>query len=654
MGTRGRCQKVAWMQKLYETYEQCYTSTRLHEAGSDVPLLPICHTTQQAQIEVIIDIDGNFLGARVVPREEATTVVPCTEESGGRAGTQPVNHPLCDKLQYVAGDFVDFGGKVTSGFAKNPRVPFESYLSTLKAWCESEYSHPRAQAVLRYVNRCRLVKDLIASCVLVAGDDGKLIERWEKGSSSAEDVPAIFSVSGGSSQMDAFVRWVVEIPGDPGGPVWQDPTLFESWIKYYASTKSVKSLCYVTGTEALMADQHPAKLRNKGDKAKLISSNDTSGFTFRGRFLTAEQACGVSFEVSQKAHAALRWLIGRQGYTRGSQTVVAWATSGKEIPSLHDDSFDMLGIDLSDATVSEQPDVVWTAQEFALQLNRKIAGYRAELGDSTDVVVMSMEAATPGRMSITFYRELRGSEFLDRVEHWHSTCCWIHDYKFRKVASGTGKRSVRIRFVGAPSPSDIAEAAYGSRVDEKLRKAAIERILPCIVDGRKVPRDLVDSVVRRASNRMGVTEEEWQKALSIACALYRNLHQEEGFTMALDESRRTRDYLYGRLLALAESLEKWAQSEAGEDRPTNAARLMQRFAEHPFSTWRTIELALTPYLARLGNKAGKRQQIISEVMALFKPEDFVNDSRLSGEFLLGYHCQREELYKRSDADEKDR
>ena len=113
--------------------------------------------------------------------------------------------------------------------------------------------------------------------------------------------------------------------------------------------------------------------------------------------------------------------------------------------------------------------------------------------------------------------------------------------------------------------------------------------------------------------------------------------------MALDPNRKTRDYLYGRLLALAESLEEWALNTAGEGRQTNAARLMQRFSEHPYSTWRTLELALAPYKARLGGKSKKRQRMIDEVVASFNENDFLNDKRLSGEFLLGYHSQREFL-----------
>lgn len=121
--------------------------------------------------------------------------------------------------------------------------------------------------------------------------------------------------------------------------------------------------------------------------------------------------------------------------------------------------------------------------------------------------------------------------------------------------------------------------------------------------------------------------------------------------MALDPDRETRDYLFGRLLALAEGLEAWALSKAKEKRDTNAARLMQRFAERPFSTWRTIELALGPYKARLGVKATNYyQRMIDEVISKFHDGDFQLDKRLSGEFLLGYHCQREALYSHNGAD----
>ena len=79
--------------------------------------------------------------------------------------------------------------------------------------------------------------------------------------------------------------------------------------------------------------------------AKLISSNDTSGFTFLGRFIDADQACGVGFDVTQKAHNALRWLIGRQACRDGDQVVVAWAVSGEPIPDPFANTYELFGIE---------------------------------------------------------------------------------------------------------------------------------------------------------------------------------------------------------------------------------------------------------------------------------------------------------------------
>lgn len=613
---------MSWIQKLYETYENCQSMIGKVASAKEVPLFPICHTTQKSQIEIVIDHQGNFKRARTVQKDDARTIIPCTESSGGRtSGEAP--HPLCDKLQYVAKDYAEYGGSKDSYFTK--------YESELEKWC---MSHPKALAVFEYIKKGRVIEDLIAHKVLITDDDGKLIEKPEKKSKDASDIFKVLK-----DQSEAFIRWEVEIPDDECSKVWEDKTLWNSWINYYSNIKQEKTLCFVTGKELLGAEQHPAKLRHDGDKAKLISSNDTSGFTFRGRFTNAGQACGVGFEVTQKAHGALRWLISRQGYRNGDQAIVAWATSGAEIPDPLDDPISILG---EDSLKSDEPDNFSVAQNLAIKLRQKIAGYKADLGDTSSVVVMGLDSATPGRMAITFYRELTGSEFLERLERWHDTCAWVHDYGYNR------ETKKHIRFVGAPAPKDIAVAAYGSKVDDKLKKATVERLLPCIVDGQQIPRDILDSTVRRACNRIGMEGWEWNKTLSIACALFRKLNEKEGYSMALDRDRKTRDYLYGRLLAIADRLEGHALYKAREKRDTNAARYTQQFAGRPSKTWKQIYLSLSPYMARLGG-AKYYKDMMDEVMCKFDPiEDFTSDKPLSGEFLLGYHCQREDLKPKKD------
>jgi CRISPR-associated protein Csd1 len=467
----------------------------------------------------------------------------------------------------------------------------------------------------------------------------------DKFAGDKNQTPPIFSC--GIPQPDCFVRFVVETPFETGGLPWKDAALISDWERYYMSTKTDKALCYVTGQVVPPSQLNPGKLRNAGDKAKLICTNDASGFTYRGRFTDELQVMQVGYEVSQKAHSALRWLIEKQGYRNGSQAIVAWSVQGAQLPPLLDDT-DALFKDLPSDT-----ETAYTDEILAGKLKSMIQGYRQSLNVTDRVVVMGIDSATPGRMSITFYRELLGSAFLDRIEEWHRTCSWKHGWKSRGEPDEKGKSKPRyFTFVGAPSPKDIAYAAYGMRVDDKLKKATVERILPCIIDAQPLPADIVQSVVNRAKMRTSFeTKWEWNKVLSIACALYRKLNERKRYQMALEKTRTSRDYLYGRLLAVADTMEERALYQAGESRSTNAARMMNRFADHPFSTWRTLDNALSPYRLRLGRRANWYIRMIQDIMVLFSTDDFKNDSPLSGEYLLGYYCQRDALMKKKDPEE---
>lgn len=619
---------MAWMQKLYETYERCDGMAQFAEA----PLLPVGHTQQQAHIEIVLNVAGEFQAAQTVPKEN--TVIAASEDSSART-TNIAPHALCDKLQYCAGDYRSFGGTKKPGF--------DEYIGQLRNW-QAAFPVTRAQAVLRYVERGSVVADLVAAGVLFAGADGKLIREWVSDTVPMPDIMKALPPKGKErDQGDAFVRWIVEIPGTHYSKVWEDPEVREAWIQFLSAKQSATGLCMVSGEFGALAEKHPKRIRGAGDGARLLSSNDTDGYTFRGRFEDAPQAFGVSSIVTQKAHSALRWLIERQG-ARGDQVFVAWAVAGKPVP-------DPLGNSLDFFAGFEEPSEAAYAgdagERFAVQLRKAVAGYRAKLDPNDDVVVMGLDAATPGRLAITFYRELKGSEFLDRVSGWHRRYAWSQQYS-RKES-----------FTGAPAPAEIGEAAYGRRISPELRKATVERLMPCIVDGRPVPRDLVISCLHRACNAAGFDkEEDWRKCLGITCALVRGSSKEE-YKMSLEQDRTNRDYLYGRLLAVAENIEELALRVANESRDTHAIKLMQRFANHPFSTWRTIELALTPYRSRLrANRyplSLSREKLLDEVKCLFRTNEFVDDTKLSAEFLLGYHCQRAALWAKAEsADNKEK
>lgn len=606
---------MAWIEKLYQTYESC--SDKTEAVGS--LLWPLSHIVKKAHVEVAIDASGNFRRARKLDRLESPTLIPTTEDSAGRtSGIAP--HPLCEELSYCAADLPD---------AAPDRQ--KEYIELLQKWCDSAFTHPKIKSIRAYVEKGSIWSDLNQEKMFpVSTEDA----RGNKTKVADDKV---------------FLRWVVEDAQDPCSATWEDKSLIAAWVRFDAQQNGRTGFCMVTGQSARMAQSHSKFVRRPGDGAKLISANDFSGYTFRGRFTDEKkdyekQACSVSFEVSQKAHSALRWLIGRQSYHdfQSGQVFVAWAVAGKPIPDPCKDTLALIlgnHESVQSASAGNSSLAGDAGQSFALRFKQAMRGYRAKLDPTDDIVVMGLDSATPGRMAITYYRELKGSEFLDRVERWHEQYAWAQDF---------GKNA---KFVGAPAPRDIAEAAYGMRVDDKLRKATVERLLPCIIDGQSIPRDLVLSTSRKAANRIGLEHWEWEKCLGIACALFRGYSKSQGkeYQMALEEDRTTRDYLYGRLLALADSIEGCSLKLAGEGRDTTAARLMQRFADRPFATWRNIELALVPYKSRLrASEKGagflwKREKLLDEVQCRFQSEDFTSDRALSGEFLLGFHCQRAAL-----------
>lgn len=648
---------MSWMQKLYRTYESILEQGVTDDAE---PLTPVGHTIQNAHIVIVIDGQGNFQTARVMPPKTAI-LLPATESSENRtSGEAP--HPLADKIQYVAKDYVDYGGE--------KKAYFDGYLKQLKAWCESPFAHPKVQAVLNYVSKGRVVADLVEAGIFQFDSGNKVLNKWE----AEGDAPPIFSVlpktKGEIEFGSALVCWQVEIAGDVHSQTWMDKTIQQSWADYVASEKAEKGFCLVQGKEAVISTMHPAKLRHTGDKAKLISSNDTAGYTFRGRFATAEEAASVSADVSAKAHSALRWLISRQGIRNGDQVTVAWAISGKPVPSPMKDisseiDWDNLDIgagenpdEFSSQASSEQPSLDWSVnigRAAAQIIKKKLHGYQAELKAHEQISLIMLDSATPGRMALTYYQEFLPANYFANLDAWIDDFAWYQRYSIEIPNGKKADKRTQWRFV-PPSPYSIAEAVYGKSLSDTLKKQLYARLLPVIAGGTSVPipEDLVQKSFQAACNPNGCENWEWQRNIGVACALYKGWHarhhdlsQRRTYPMSLDTQNRSRDYLYGRLLAVAENTESYALYLAGEKRATTAERYMQRFAEHPFATWRNIELALKPYQERLRNN-GKDTgaQAIGEIMELFATDDFTCDDKLSGEFLLGYHCQKMEIARR--------
>ncbi|UQZ85489.1 CRISPR-associated protein (Cas_Csd1) [Paenibacillus konkukensis] len=623
---------MSWLLNLYKTYESNLGVVGVVEVkhnDREFTLLPISHTTQNAHIEVDITEDGEFHSARVLDKNEMSTLIPCTEESASRAGSKVAPYPLHDKLSYVAGDFTAYGG--------DKEEPFAAYIKQLGDWANSPYAHAKVKAIYLYLSKRQLIKDLIEKeNILCIDSDNRLVEKWDKKYETLyKERPLIFSAISGS-QDSAFVRFNVYSPHRSLSKVWKDQEMYDSFVRHYQGLLGDEDLCYVTGETSPSTDRHANKIRNAADKAKLISANDTSGFTFRGRFQHSHQAASISYDVSQKAHNALKWLINRQGKVIDQRVFLIWGNEALDFPDPLEDPFSFDLGPLKEAIQKSK-----TRQDVAREFAKALAGYKHDLSSKSDVNILVLDSATTGRMAVLYYRNMNNELYLDRLAQWHSTCIWLHSY--RKDDKGE-----YVRFLGAPATKDIAFAAYGPRAGDKLVKGLMERMLPCIVDGSPIPRDIVTSVFHRASNPVSMDKWEWEKTLSIACALINKQMEKEGFEVALDTENNDRSYLFGRLLAVADVLERRALGE--ETRSSNAIRYMNSFSMHPERTWMTIQKSLQPYQARLGTKGIYLSKLIDEIASMFTTEDF-NNKALTGKYLLGFYSQRHELWKKNKTED---
>ncbi|TCP90140.1 CRISPR-associated Csd1 family protein [Cricetibacter osteomyelitidis] len=664
---------MSWMQKLYKTYEYVQEL----EIDDEDLALPF-HMPKAVHLKVVLNDKGELVQAE---RFDGKKQVPIqvTEKSSKRSGSTIAAYALHDSLQYIAktaGQYLTIeylskvaekeSGKKWKAFLSDTedgkkqfvdeekakyQKSFEFYEQQLKKWAEFSNVN-EIKVVSEYVQKGSLIEDLLSKNIF----------------SIKENI----LLSGNDDPFSLTIVWAVEMPHDPHSDLWSKSSIKTEWIRYQESLDELsfnqKDLCYATGELDFPATAYPKIEGN----AKLVSANDTEGLTFLGRFQTDKQAASLGRDVSQKAFNMLKWLIKRQGIRNGSQVTVAWAISGKEIPSPMKDNFDEIDWDNLDTSAAETEaeisyeneigDIDWSVnigKAAADIIKKKLHGYQANLEAHEQISLLMLDSATPGRMALTYYQEFLPADYFANLDAWIDDMSWYQRYSIEKPnAKKSNKKQTVWAFI-PPSPFAIAQTilsrAEREDKEKKAQKQLYARLLPVIAGGHSVPIpfDLVQKSFQTACNPNGCENWEWQRNIGIACALYKGWHARHynssprrTYSMSLDLENRSRDYLFGRLLAVAESIESYALYLADEKRATTAERYMQHFAEHPFATWRNIELALKPYQERLRNRGKDTgSQTISEIMELFELADFTCDDKLSGEFLLGYHCQKMETIR---------
>lgn len=620
---------MGWIERLCETYDVCISLAGKEKEGEPT-LLPVAHSTANAQIEVYLDEQGNMIKEKSTIIEKngwnEVTIIPVTEDSATRTnGNMP--HPLHDKLCYVAGDFVSYTGD------DKREAFYKAYIQALEKWVTSEYTCDYIRIVLEYLQKGCLICDLIDCGILHLDESGCL-----------SDINKIHGIP----QSDVFIRFGVVTSDGEILRAWKDKDMYHLYEQYYIPNVGYDDICFASGLMERCTLKHPNKLRNSGDKAKLISGNDSSGFTFRGRFRTKEEALSVGYVASQKVHNALRWLIQKQGYKRDGNTIVVW-TIPNHLRDISHESFcvpDVFANTYQGFYDDLSADEDITGKEIAVDVIRAISGYKNHITDDSKVFMISIDAATQGRMAIEYYHEFSGNEFLENISDWHMRAAVprvLKDYE----------RDEYVYVSAAPSMREIALAAYGIDrggyldCDNVLIKNTVKRLFPCVTGLMPhIPKDILRAVVTNVENPLTFKPFVWEhQVYAVACAL---LHKEGCFEKEyyMENRKKERAVIWGELLALLDEIERRAMYVSGksdtENRLTNAKKAWNKYVRKPLSTYeRVYQMMIQGYMRHLSvNSRDYFENEITKCINKLQELDGCNNDPLSEEYLVGYYLRK--------------
>ena len=255
---------MSLLQQACDTYdyaEKDYAGR--YNAVLQSPLAPICHIVANATIEITVNAEGQYVQGTEVEDGDAKTVIPATEDSAGRSGTNPKPHPLCDYLEYY--------------LPKNVNK-YLLYIEQLEEWASSDYSHPLLCPILTFIKSGSIVQDLARDNLIKINDDGA--PQNEK----------------------LFIRWKVIGINNETSECWKNLTLQKAYADFYLSRLRNRetNICMVNGCRDIVAYKHLSGIVSRHPLARLISSK----WILRG----GEAACPAVAEPPVRTDGATRLL----------------------------------------------------------------------------------------------------------------------------------------------------------------------------------------------------------------------------------------------------------------------------------------------------------------------------------------------------------
>lgn len=649
------------LRSLYYTYNRALEYNLVDRTDlleQQTILLPVYHSSKKSMgtndiIEVLLSEDGNFIKAEWIPKDQYI-IFPITEDSIIRAGKVIAPHPLCDEFSYLSKELDEDKHK--------------EYLNVLNDWLSfmrNGHFNLLLDSISNYLKQETILRDCINSLFkgrnyLIKDDYSVALDMGEKSEKTI-------------NFKKIFVTFKVETEKamEENLSVTTDQTIHQNYIEYVrgVNRKKPQTKCDISNEETYCISRHRGLMGN----AKLVSISNHDE-TYFGRFNNGEEIVHIGYEVSQKIHLMIKYLLENQDNRKQlgeSCFLINWFsddignTSGVDIinaisPSddIEDDEY---GLDSSPSNLGGG---------ISSSINNYITGKKRDISSEGKFYLMILDKIAKGRISVKYFKELPQSDLFNRAEAWYHTTNWkFYNSKTKKITHQT------------PSLFNYADVIYGYENDNgfmecsntKLRTKTVERLLPCIIDGKRIPKDIKNKMLENLCHRSSY-DKTWNYVVNVGCSIFKkyrmdNFNRKEVKEL-LDTDKQDRSYLYGRMLSVYEKLEQDAlrvratENEIGQDDKeksatnekliTNAERLWTAYTKMPARTLLILENKIRPYKERLKKNnyptALYYDMLTTDIMNRLSELDNFEQERnkpLTEEFIFGYYAQKQKLYQKN-------
>lgn len=598
-------------------------------------LLPMYYNSMKSNgkniIELLLSKESDLLEARVLPEGE-TIQFPVTEDSVARSsGVAP--HPLVDSASYVIQD-----GEKRSA----------AYMEQMENWLAYD-ANDYVKIIRDFLKKPGML-DTVKKRLKDSEEDEEKKSKKSAASIDFEKVFFTFSIENYEGMKNVSVSENAALQGR-----------YKAYVEYLNANdpEKEKITCNLSGKEDYLCIKHQPLMGT----ARLVSQITANDENYRGRFTTADQSIKIGMETSQKIHLMAKYLLSGQGTRRwlGEQAnMVSWfsddlSNAAEFNPTKSAEVASSVKSRLL-ALKQEKTDASMIADEMTEDIVKSFTNGKRMFSDDATYYIAIFDKISNGRVAAKYFRSLSASRLKENLVAWQEKYHWW----------GFSNENRDKEFT--PSPRRMVLAAYGVERDGMLEiakndflKNQYQNIVTALVEGRAVPRNFEKALALNIRHRQNY-DKTWMEVMFCALAV---LKDKGGIKDAmLNRENTDRSYLFGRLLASFEYLEKSTFGEK-DGRSTNAEKMWTSYTNHPATMMLRLRNLMIPYERKLerSDETLKRMAYFNATREIREATNMLHECYdmdsvevnrpLDYGFIFGYEAQRQAFYSGKNKDAKE-